>query len=194
MWNPTSSADVARLVDDGTFSFVVAFSNEDLDPVRVMIPLMAFAQSVFVEMVPVAQSVYSSFGGTPDSLIHSPVVFVVREEGRAVVRQVTFGPPSSTPWGLALPVCLRCESSSGMQSTSEHPSGSGPKETKKVCFMCVRCNLDMVVVKPLSVESVGIGSLKYVFTMPFPPPVLVASVSVGGAGFVRAPSSSGSRV
>lgn len=179
MNTPSAFNDVVGLVSDGVFSFALGFSTQNLIPNRVASPLVDFIQAAFVAQDKILHSVIYSFGGRIESLDHSPVVLIVREEGKAVARQVTFGPQTSRPWGLAPPQCPNCDSLTGAVSDPKYHSGAGPKEYEWLRHSCFDCGVHFKVTKPDSVQSVGLGHLRFVFVMPYPPPALVADPDEG---------------
>lgn len=179
MLNPDSFAGIVKLVADGVFTFVLGFSTENLVPFRVTVPLISFAQSVFVDQRSIFQSVCSVFGGFPNSLDHSSVVLIVREDGMAVARQITFGPQWSKPWGLDYPVCPFCTVRNGVLPRPITRPGQCKVEQPVIRYKCTPCDRYFCVEKPPSVQSVGVDGLRFIFSMPFPPPVLVARLGVG---------------
>ena len=167
----------------GLFDYIIAFPSSRVIPDTVKGPTVkAICNLIRDEDRDLERAVTRAFAAETTALDHTPVVFGRRAsqgfaDGFPPVqwRQMTYGPLSSRPWGLALPSCPSCKSAAHFRSFAPRAKkGQGTADDERAQYSCEACDLSGHSQRPKEVTPLTkrINWVNFHYVMPYPPPTV----------------------
>lgn len=160
--------------DSGVFRFVLGGCGEGIIVSSIAIPLVKFAQQVFLYKTEPDISMFVSFAAEIKALDHSPMVLIYEGlDGRVHTIQMTYGPSASRPWGLEFPECDNCKTIVGIHpfKSAKNVVDQGDRKARFICRLCTRRTTTW---RPPTVIPLNINYTRYFYSMPYPPPAIFA--------------------